>query len=343
MMKEVLQIEVVEHFFAFSKGVSDMFKGGACILDGWKIYDPIKEYERLGFFPSHKWKPVMQSNYSLSPTYPSCFIIPSSVSSECLEAVCKYRSNRRVPVASWMHPVTKAVLSRGAQPSVGLTGQKSADDVKMLSAFLAAGGKRKDVYEIIDARSSIAAMGNKTRGKGTENVGNYPGASIVFMGVGNIHAVRSSCEMMDRLIQSSIKTDDDTFWKKLTDTGWHAHIRTIMAAALRVVQKVENEGISVFVHCSDGWDRTPQITSLAMLLMDPFYRTKLGLCVLVEKEVKRSLFYHFILCISSVVLYVRSGARLDISSQFGAVTLLVIKGVKRSPPYSFNSLIAFGK
>lgn len=28
----------------------------------------------------------------------------------------------------------------------------------------------------------------------------------------------------------------------------------------------------MLVHCSDGWDRTAQITSLAMLLLDPFYR-----------------------------------------------------------------------
>ena len=28
----------------------------------------------------------------------------------------------------------------------------------------------------------------------------------------------------------------------------------------------------MIVHCSDGWDRTPQIASLAQLLLDPYYR-----------------------------------------------------------------------
>lgn len=43
-------------------------------------------------------------------------------------------------------------------------------------------------------------------------------------------------------------------------------------------------GDAVVVHCSDGWDRTPQVTSLAMLLCDPYYRTIEGFCLLVERE-----------------------------------------------------------
>lgn len=41
---------------------------------------------------------------------------------------------------------------------------------------------------------------------------------------------------------------------------------------------------SVVVHCSDGWDRTSQLTALAMLLLDPYYRTIKGFEVLIEKE-----------------------------------------------------------
>jgi len=34
-----------------------------------------------------------------------------------------------------------------------------------------------------------------------------------------------------------------------------------------------HEGISVLVHCSDGWDRTAQTCSLASIMLDPYYRT----------------------------------------------------------------------
>ena len=37
-----------------------------------------------------------------------------------------------------------------------------------------------------------------------------------------------------------------------------------------------SSGNSVLVHCSDGWDRTAQLTSLAMLMLDSHYRTLRG-------------------------------------------------------------------
>ena len=40
--------------------------------------------------------------------------------------------------------------------------------------------------------------------------------------------------------------------------------------------------ISVLVHCSDGWDRTPQIVSLAQLMLDPYYRSIDGFRTLCE-------------------------------------------------------------
>ena len=41
---------------------------------------------------------------------------------------------------------------------------------------------------------------------------------------------------------------------------------------------------SVLIHCSDGWDRTAQLTALSQLMLDPFYRTFAGFKALIRKE-----------------------------------------------------------
>lgn len=50
-----------------------------------------------------------------------------------------------------------------------------------------------------------------------------------------------------------------------------------------IAAAVDN-GVSVVVHCSDGWDRTAQVCSLAALMCDPFYRTIKGFQALIEKD-----------------------------------------------------------
>lgn len=62
------------------------------------------------------------------------------------------------------------------------------------------------------------------------------------------------------------------------------HIRAILASAKQVVSLVNKDKRSVLIHCSDGWDRTAQLTSLSMLMLDGYYRTLKGFLTLIEKE-----------------------------------------------------------
>lgn len=57
------------------------------------------------------------------------------------------------------------------------------------------------------------------------------------------------------------------------NTKWLQSISALLRATLVVVNAVHREHRPVLVHCSDGWDRTPQVVALAELLLDPFYRT----------------------------------------------------------------------
>jgi len=54
--------------------------------------------------------------------------------------------------------------------------------------------------------------------------------------------------------------------------------------AIDIVKIIEKTNSSVVLHCSDGWDRTAQLSSLVQLMIDPFFRTLKGLIILIEKE-----------------------------------------------------------
>lgn len=58
------------------------------------------------------------------------------------------------------------------------------------------------------------------------------------------------------------------------------NIRTVM----KLINFIFFVGISVLVHCSDGWDRTTQIVSLSMLIADSYYRTFEGFEMLVQRQ-----------------------------------------------------------
>jgi myotubularin-related protein 1/2 len=70
----------------------------------------------------------------------------------------------------------------------------------------------------------------------------------------------------------------------LVGTKWLTHLIDILNGARRVAQILHDDGASVLVHGSDGWNRTPQLVSLAQLMLDPYYRTIRGFAVLIEKE-----------------------------------------------------------
>eukprot|EP01012_Entosiphon_sulcatum_P065899 TRINITY_DN94926_c0_g1_i1.p1 TRINITY_DN94926_c0_g1~~TRINITY_DN94926_c0_g1_i1.p1 ORF type:complete len:713 (-),score=95.15 TRINITY_DN94926_c0_g1_i1:49-2166(-) len=154
---------------------------------------------------------------------------------------------------------------------------------------------RHSVLQFVDARSQIAAGGNMTRGGGFETPSSKaypPNTKISFFGMGNIHAIRESFLKLRRICTNysnsfeampGEKNGNHGFWAKLEDCQWYLHIQRILWGAVRIVDMLER-GESVLVHCSDGWDRTPQLTATAMLLLDPYYRTTAGFITLIEQE-----------------------------------------------------------
>ncbi|XP_069470938.1 phosphatidylinositol-3,5-bisphosphate 3-phosphatase MTMR4 isoform X2 [Ambystoma mexicanum] len=135
---------------------------------------------------------------------------------------------------------------------------------------------------ILDARSYTAAVANRAKGGGCECEEYYPNCEVVFMGMANIHSIRNSFHYL-RAVCSQMP-DPGNWLSALESTKWLQHLSIMLKAATLVSNAVDHEGRPVLVHCSDGWDRTPQIVSLAKILVDPYYRTLEGFQVLVETD-----------------------------------------------------------
>lgn len=84
-----------------------------------------------------------------------------------------------------------------------------------------------------------------------------------------------------------------SFLGGLESSGWLRHIKSILDTSLFISESLL-EGISVLVHCSDGWDRTAQVCSLASILLDPFYRTLSGYQVNNMIQLRSSLFNNYL-------------------------------------------------
>ncbi|XP_054326257.1 myotubularin-related protein 3 isoform X5 [Pongo pygmaeus] len=124
---------------------------------------------------------------------------------------------------------------------------------------------------ILDARSYAAAVANRAKGGGCECPEYYPNCEVVFMGMANIHSIRRSFQSL-RLLCTQMP-DPGNWLSALESTKWLHHLSVLLKSALLVVHAVDQDQRPVLVHCSDGWDRTPQIVALAKLLLDPYYRT----------------------------------------------------------------------
>lgn len=141
---------------------------------------------------------------------------------------------------------------------------------------------QSDKLSIMDARPIVNAAANKAKGGGYESEDAYQSVEVIFLDIHNIHVMRESLRKLKEICFPA--TDDQKWLSAVDNTMWLKHIKCVLAGAIRIVDRIENMKNSVVVHCSDGWDRTAQLTALAMLLLDPYYRTLKGFEVLVEKE-----------------------------------------------------------
>jgi len=248
------------------------------------MFDMVSEMKRQGV-STQTWRCTdTNATYSFCPTYPAQLFVPTTVSDDDLAGVKDFRTNGRIPALSWYNKKLGNVIMRSSQPNVGLYGKSSVKDQKLLEMVRLCAPNSSELV-IFDARSKLAARGNKFKGFGTEDTTiDYKKCRIYFLALANIHAVKLAHDHLWQAIESPIAVSDNTWLSTLQESQWLTLIARLIASSLKLAYHIEELGVSILVHCSDGWDRTAQLTSLAEILLDPHYRTIEGFRIVVEKN-----------------------------------------------------------
>ena len=278
----------------------------------WEEFDIESEYHRLGFSSEEFQISDINRDFKVTPSYPQRWIVPQSTSIDTLHSSLSCRSRSRSAVVTWRSSVTGRVLARSAQPQMMRCLQNSADLNVLLSIAKAVESEREKEkeremrrvskeeeedgdfdktvlrrssasldpeniqVEIFDCRSMTSAYANKLQGGGVEIPSLYPHCHVTFLSIANIHTVRSSFFSILSLLLRPI---GESWLSDLQWSRWLNHSHTLLRAASQVARSLSPGSLSapcILVHCSDGWDRTAQVTSLAQILLDPFYRTLEG-------------------------------------------------------------------
>lgn len=285
-VEELCNPRFLEQLYCFAYSPAAAERG----FSGWNIYNPAEEMNRQQV----DWKlwRVSDANrdYQLCTTYPRYLVVPASISDSVLGHAAKFRSQGRLPVLSYFHALNSCTIVRCSQPLVGLKQQRSPQDEVLIQAVFATtlpptgfrGSSADDT--IIDLRPQTTAIAQTALGGGTENIDRYRPARKVYMGVDNLHVMRDSlCRVIDALRHSDVSPSAPNP-TSLERSQWLYHVQLLLSCAQTVISQVHFKCSHVVIHCSDGWDRTPQITSLSMLCMDSYYRTLEGFAALIEKE-----------------------------------------------------------
>ncbi|KAI5859350.1 phosphatases II [Durotheca rogersii] len=137
---------------------------------------------------------------------------------------------------------------------------------------------------IVDARPTINAVVMQAMGKGSENMEYYKFAKKAYLNIENIHVMRDSLNTVIEALKEGDISRLPPNRELLAKSAWLKHITGILDGSALIARQVGIRHSHVLIHCSDGWDRTSQLSALSQLMLDPYYRTIEGFIILVEKD-----------------------------------------------------------
>ena len=277
-----LAFDSIEGLFCFKSNLSSK----------WHSYDAKAEFNRMtqSLGADCQWH-VTDGNrqFKICETYPPLLITPKECTDQELKKAAQYRTKCRVPVATSIHPISGAAILRSSQPQVGINEKKNESDWAHLKRVRDFSFPKAEKLLIFDLRPKINAQANLAKGGGFEKGEFYrvnkdddkEFVALLFCDIGNIHVMRES---LSEVVYALAKNKPHKWWADLDKSGWLSHVRLVLLASARVAERIESSTASILIHCSDGWDRTAQVSALSQIMLDGHFRTIEGICTLIDKE-----------------------------------------------------------
>ena len=249
---------------------------------GWNTYDSQSEFARMGL-PTTNWTvSFVNSDFGLCETYPRCLSFPyEAVIHNLLFDSAAFRSKGRLPTLTYFNEISGTALCRSSQP-LRFISKRSLQDEELIRCIIDSNTSCSYMY-VVDLRPTINAIAQRAAGKGYESLDFYPNVKFIWGHIPNIHAVRESFTNFQEVLQRYDFNDSEQS-QLLESCDWFTLIKKLLEVSLLCAHALVVEKSNILIHCSDGWDRTSQVSALIQILVDPFYRTIHGFIILIEKD-----------------------------------------------------------
>ncbi|CAH2055654.1 unnamed protein product, partial [Iphiclides podalirius] len=145
------------------------------------------------------------------------------------------------------------------------------------------GGARRAALYVLAEKGAAAGAG---AGVGAAGGGGGGEAQVVPVEYPDARATKHAFKKLLRAAAPSAPPahDHPGFHRLVEESGWLWQLRQLFQLSGAVVDLLDLQGSSVLLSLEDGWDVTAQISSLAQMCLEPYYRTLDGFRILVEKE-----------------------------------------------------------
>ncbi|XP_056138872.1 myotubularin-related protein 12 isoform X2 [Lampris incognitus] len=193
------------------------------------------------------------ANFDLSSCLPQFFIVPANVS----EVDMSHFQGRGLPIWCWSHHSGCALFKTASLPLLQEDHEQHSYMDKMLTAVAhnyLFSVKTEDLSDTLPTVQDIQLSYNKFK---------------QFFLIDNT---------------TDFWVSDMKWFSLLENCGWLDIIRHCLQKAMEVVECLEKENTNVLILEEGGSDLCCIISSLAQLMLDPFYRTLTGFQSLIQKE-----------------------------------------------------------